>query len=264
MNIAFWNTHRNKEINSLIVNLVIQRDIDVVALAEYDANLDELKEKLNENGIHEYYTSDICERIKLFGRLPSADPGYVDKYCSFLKVNDDVTFCTVHFPSKRFRNPIDYLSEIGKIVNEMEEIKKTETGKFIVMGDFNLNPYDLEMVGFKGFNAIPESMYVKRKKSRSQDDVEYPLFYNPMWGCFGDNSYPPGTYYWRSPSSENPYWNMLDQVLISEPLIDRFKKESLEIVTEIGDMKLYNSNWQPNQHISDHFPIIFSLGNENI
>ncbi len=264
MNIAFWNTHQNKEINSMIVNLVIQRDLDLVTLAEYGANLDELREKLNDNGIREYYIPDICERIKAFGKSTIVDPGYVDKYCSFLKVNNDITFCTVHFPSKRFREPYDYFSEIGKIINEIKEIKKTEAGKIVVMGDFNQNPYELGMIGFNGFNAIPESMHVKRKKTRSHDDVEYPLFYNPMWSCFGDNSYPPGTYFWKNHSSTNPYWNMLDQVLISEPMIDRFRKESLEIVTEIGDVKLYDSNRQPNPHISDHFPIVFSLDDENM
>lgn len=47
MRYLFWNTHRNKNINSIICDLIIENDISVVALAEYTAEASDLIELLN-------------------------------------------------------------------------------------------------------------------------------------------------------------------------------------------------------------------------
>ena len=39
MRILFWNTHRNVDINSYILDIVNQNEIDVLVLAEYMACL---------------------------------------------------------------------------------------------------------------------------------------------------------------------------------------------------------------------------------
>ena len=42
LKILFWNTHSNN-VNEYIVNLVIDNGIDVLVMAEYEDNEDELK-----------------------------------------------------------------------------------------------------------------------------------------------------------------------------------------------------------------------------
>lgn len=42
MRILFWNTHRNVDINSYILDIVNQNEIDVLVLAEYMAEINEL------------------------------------------------------------------------------------------------------------------------------------------------------------------------------------------------------------------------------
>ena len=45
MRILFWNTHKNKDINPYIASLVLDNEIDILALSEYDANIDERSEE---------------------------------------------------------------------------------------------------------------------------------------------------------------------------------------------------------------------------
>ena len=46
MRILFWNTHRNVDINSYILDIVNQNEIDVLVLAEYMAEINELNDNL--------------------------------------------------------------------------------------------------------------------------------------------------------------------------------------------------------------------------
>ena len=41
MRILFWNTHRNVDINSYILDIVNQNEIDVLVLAEYMAEIND-------------------------------------------------------------------------------------------------------------------------------------------------------------------------------------------------------------------------------
>ena len=42
MRTLFWNTHKNTNINAILGELIIENNISVAVLAEYEANLDEL------------------------------------------------------------------------------------------------------------------------------------------------------------------------------------------------------------------------------
>ena len=48
MRILFWNTHRNVDINSYILDIVNQNEIDVLVLAEYMAENNELNDNLKQ------------------------------------------------------------------------------------------------------------------------------------------------------------------------------------------------------------------------
>ena len=48
MKILFWNTNRNKDINKYIVDLVESYKVDVLVVAEYVADTDELDTLLNQ------------------------------------------------------------------------------------------------------------------------------------------------------------------------------------------------------------------------
>jgi endonuclease/exonuclease/phosphatase family metal-dependent hydrolase len=128
----------------------------------------------------------------------------------------------------------------------------------LLIGDFNMNPFDQAMNMATGLNAMMTEKCVARL-SRKQQDQDYPFFYNPMWNLFGDRTPgPPGTYYHTSSSQGMYGWNMLDQVLVRPSALPWFDK--VEILTAAGSSSLLNKSERPNKNIaSDHFPILVKL-----
>ena len=142
----------------------------------------------------------------------------------------------------------------------MERLEdKYKTNSSIVVGDFNLNPFEEPMIGALGAHAIPCKKVAKRNK-RKISGKDYKMFYNPMWNLFGDNSSPPGTYYYSSSEQVSYFWNIFDQVIIRPDVVEFFDINSLKVVTEVDDIKLLNKNGIPDKNnISDHLPIFFSI-----
>lgn len=89
---------------------------------------------------------------------------------------------------------------------------------------------------------------------------EYPFFYNPMWGFFGDRTEgPPGTHFYRHSGHVSFDWNIFDQLLLRTDVLPWFR-DDIEILTRIGETELQLANGRPNSEIgSDHFPIVFRL-----
>ena len=136
------------------------------------------------------------------------------------------------------------------------------TDRLIVMGDFNMNPFDRGMNLAAGLNAMMAKSCVVAG-TRKHLGAEYDLYYNPMWSLLGDLSAgPPGTIY--DTSRRGPYgWSMLDQVILSHSLVDIL--QDVQILTSTGDHSLIDGNGRPSHKVaSDHLPLMLTLrGNEN-
>ena len=77
MRILFWNTHRNVDINSYILDIVNQNEIDVLVLAEYMAEINELNDNLKTKKRYTGFLQDkLIEILK--------------EYLPLLNVNDFV------------------------------------------------------------------------------------------------------------------------------------------------------------------------------
>ena len=134
------------------------------------------------------------------------------------------------------------------------------TNKFILLGDFNMNPYDRGMNLAAGLNAMMTKSCIERGY-RKHLEREYDFYYNPMWSLLGDNTNgPAGTVY--DTSNQGPYgWSMLDQVIIGHSIVGLFR--SVKILTEAGTESLMNSKGHPDAvHASDHFPLLVEFRGE--
>ena len=147
------------------------------------------------------------------------------------------------------------------LATEMRFVKEQyKTNRLVILGDFNMNPYDRGMNLAAGFNA----MMTRKCASpglRRHIDVDYELYYNPMWSLFGDNTEgPAGTVY--DANNQGPYgWSMFDQVVINHSIMHLFEK--VEILTHAGPFPLMNNKGRPNaEQASDHFPILVTLKEE--
>lgn len=263
MNYLFWNTNRNK-INDYIMQVAVNYSCDVLVMAEYQDNIFELLRMLGEHGINLYQVDKIGCRIDI---LTKFKPGEI-KHCSeceyyTIKMIPHETLGShyiafVHFPSKLFTfDDIGFIEQSRLLIQDLNKASK-ELKNSLIIGDFNMNPFERGMVAASAMHAIPSSD-VARRYSRIIKDNEYSMFYNPMWNLYGDFDGTPGTYFYRNSDYVCYFWNIFDQVIIHPSLIDNFDKKSLKIIKGINNTNFINKKGIPNKSISDHLPIFFKI-----
>lgn len=264
MKILFWNTNRNKDINKYIVDLVESYKVDVLVVAEYVADTDELDTLLNQTSQKLQKCMTVgCTRINIWSNYNKIDPATQSKYYSFQIINDAFMICGVHLISNLHGDKSkERAAIIRQIVNEIKQIKeKTSINNIIIIGDLNEMPYEEGCLNADCFHGLPV-LNIQDSFSRIVDAQEYEKYYNPMWNFFGDYNNPPGTYYYNTSSLCAPMWYIFDQVLISKSVIPMFVKDELKIITFSKKFNLKDDKGHPNNNISDHFPIICEI-NDN-
>ncbi len=257
MKIMFWNTNRNNNINEYIAKLIREYNIDILVLAEYTSDSDELITLLfNQSLNFDKCTTIGCERITLFSTYDDITPSTQDTYYSIQIIQNKYILCCVHLMSDLYSNSNERLAVSQQIMRDIEETEKNiGSQKTIIIGDFNEMPYDLGCLNANGFHGLP--VYEPSNKTeRIVNGISYRKFYNPMWNFMGDFSYPPGTYYLNNARLYSPMWYLLDQVILSTDVMSEFKKDSLQIITKCSYFTLTDKNGHPNKKISDHFPIM--------
>jgi exonuclease III len=148
-----------------------------------------------------------------------------------------------------------------RLAAEIRFVKEQQKNdKLIILGDFNMNPYERGMNLAAGLNAMMTKKCVQSGTRRHLGE-DFDLYYNPMWSLFGDiPDGPAGTVY--DTSSQGPYgWSMLDQVLLNYSVVGLFA--DVTILTASGPYSLMDTNGRPDsQNASDHFPIMLTLSKE--
>jgi endonuclease/exonuclease/phosphatase family metal-dependent hydrolase len=217
---------------------------------------------------HNIVSPIACSRITLLSSIPShtlkhkRDGG---KYTTF-ELNTPgaapVLLVVLHLPSKLYRTPDDQLLISTTIRQEIEEIE-TQCGhtNTLVIGDFNMNPFDKGMISVSAFNALPCARIAKNG-SRTFDGRSYKYFYNPSWNLLGDRNDTPGTYFHRTPSGLSHYWNTLDQVIVRPSLSDAIDKQTFRALISAGGKSLISNDRLPD--CSDHLPITLTLNLQQV
>lgn len=175
-----------------------------------------------------------------------------------LPITKEYILAVVHLPSKLHRTSDDQAVIASNLVNRMREIERQQGhSRTIVIGDFNMNPFDHGMMQVNAFNTISVNTIARDiGEFRVFSGEKYPFFYNPMWNFFGDvRDGPPGTYYYNSGASTNHYWHIFDQVLLRPEIRKNLVFNSLELITSDGQVPLLSESGRPNSKISDHLPV---------
>ena len=261
MRVLFWNTQQNKEINQMLKELILENNVSIAVLAEYEDNPNNLIFSLSEHGVVMHLCVTVgCDRLLILSSIDGVEPSIQSAYSSIQIVNKKDILCCVHLPSQiysqsRGRREIA-ISQIVSDICALED--KLNTENVIVVGDFNINPFDSGLVHANLFHGLPVYKEASRK-SRTIDKQEFRMFYNPMWNFLGDFREPYGTYYYGGSDIDNTYWHLYDQVIIRPALRERFLDSSLKIVTEVQSKSLLDGKGHPNKKISDHLPIVFEI-----
>ena len=263
----FWNVNR-RDRRDLIGRLAAQEHADVVVLAEHPAQSKPTLEALRrEVGESFFEPPSDTPRLRLFARRPTLDLQEIYADASgrvtirLLRYErKEFLFVAAHLPSKVNWNREDQTAEVQVLADQIrDEESRRRHRRTILCGDLNMNPFEDGVVQASGLHAMMTKTTVEAG-TRTVQGREYPFFYNPMWGFFGDRTQgPPGTYYYRHSGHLSYEWNIFDQVLIRPEALPWFA-DDVEIVARIGDTELGRPDGRPNREIgSDHFPIVFRL-----
>ncbi len=263
MNFLFWNVGK-RSLSSALVALVQSTKTNVLVLAEYEDDDHAFLRALREREINYFALENIgCTRIKVFTDVePSCfrHKREADRYSirEFSKPGyQPFLLALVHLQSKLHMSEQDQLQEAFYFRQEVEVAEsESKNMNTIILGDFNMNPFEPGMISATAMNSLP-CLRTAKSGSRFINGREHSFFYNPTWNLFGDLDGVPGTYYYKSPSYNSFYWNMLDQVVLRPSIADRLDKKSLRIITKAGSLDLLDKNGRP--AVSDHLPIFFTL-----
>lgn len=265
MRYLFWNTNK-KDVNEIIYSLVKEYTPTILALAEYGKEIGDLAKNINKYTDMSYIATEkfacrvqILIHEKLSQRIKHcADhTNYTIKILPYNSYNDYHIVAFVHLPSKMQDNREKNRHLLEQITCKINALADDKNRKAVILGDFNLNPYEDAMTYLTGCNAV-SSKNVAMKISRKDKNEKYFYYYNPMWNFLGDFKGINGTYYYDKTSDHSRYWNTFDQFVVSPALIKDI--DEIEIIENVGGISLVNKNGVPDPNISDHYPLYFRLG----
>lgn len=262
-NFLFWNIN-HQPLQVQIANLARAEDVDVIILAESSLIPSEVMNSLNKSGAAYRRMRILCEHIELYARFdqkflkPIQEENRFGVYRLSLPLCEEILLVAGHLESKRDQSSESQALDATEVAWTIREVEAREgTSNTILVGDLNMNPFEMGLVGATAFNAVMDRRIAARE-SRVVHRREYPFFYNPMWSLMGDLSPgPPGTHYRGTAEQANCFWNMYDQVLLRPGLISRFDPARLKILE--GDSAGSFLGHLGHPHVSDHLPICFTL-----
>ncbi len=287
LKVMFWNIGKKTGFESKICDIVKNENIDILLLIEakhIDDKLIEagttLKRRKSPNPADEnsktprFYSNNNGYNLEHYHTYPNT------KRMSFYFLSKPrkkkILLCGLHLRSKLMRRTETQQAEASVISSYIKTIeKKVPDKRTIVLGDFNINPFELGMISPMGFNATLSKVIAKSgPREFIKDDYNY--FYNPMWNFMGDINYengnlklPGGYYYKNNDDITQTYWNVFDNVLFRPSLIDEIDLSSISILESSGVSgtstfhcfsNVVSDEYQIDRaNYSDHLPITFKL-----
>lgn len=271
LTVVFWNLAKNSAILPHVGCLAAAHDVDAFFLAESPPDLTPGVAALNlVGGKHRYREEGNGGGKIRAGIAPTpADRTSLSRKSDHLAVwsvrtgsgsPPDVLIAVVPLPGKTGGTTSASQTLVaGSVAAELAEVENRRGhANAVVVGDFNMNPFDEGMTHFAAFHAFM-TKDLAGKRDRGYNGRTYRRLYNPMWGLFGDRTPgPAGSHYWGASQPHNAYWHMLDQVLLRPALVDRLT--ALEVLDDDGRHVLVGSTGHPEkEHLSDHLPILVRL-----
>ena len=257
MKIAFWNIKQNKNLD-YVVKLIDSVCPDVLFLAESSPEMVELLQDR-----YKTLGPGISSEPKIYGFIVSKNlkgsliREYKDRLFLYQLTWQEEFFSlgVVHLPSKLYKSTAAQSEQVAKYVREIrmfeEELQHKNT---ILIGDFNMNPFEPGMVLASLFNSVC-SPAIALKQKRTIDGEDYDYFFNPSWKNYagvGNDVY--GTYYYHACGTDEFHWNNLDQVLIRPSILQQYDPEFF-VLHDVLEFDLRKRN----NGISDHYPILLEL-----
>ena len=159
---------RIANLRTIAGNLVRRYDVDILMLAEAPGPHDEMLKKLNEglpppriNPFRQPDPLSRCEKITIYTRFPKRvfpikveEPHYT---CRLLRRPDEleILLVVVHLGSKLHRSEPSQAASLGPLANTIRSVEQNRIRhqNTIIVGDFNMNPFENGVVCAEDLNA---------------------------------------------------------------------------------------------------------------
>jgi hypothetical protein len=263
----FWNTNR-RPLAGMIARLVEEHGVDVLMLAESGAGAVEVLRRLNEDSSDFHYApSRVPTAVDVFTRFsgeflkPTFESGRVSIRRMALPARAELLLALVHLPSKLYWSDDSQTLECAQLARSIrEEEDRAGHSRTLLIGDLNVDPFEPGVVSASGLHGMMTRQLALRKV-RTVQQRDYPTFYNPMWGHFGDRTEgPSGSYYYERAEHKVYFWHLFDQVLIRPEVLDFCSNDPVTIITRVGETPLLSESAIPDVSVgSDHLPLLFRL-----
>jgi hypothetical protein len=270
MNILFWNINR-KSLSGELRSLSQECDADIIILAESPLSDASVLKTLNVNRKRKYLLPlNLSNYLNIYARInreavqPVTDSGGIAIRHITPPLGLDFILVAVHLPSKLHLDPVDHSLLSVRLSNAIYEAEsRVGHERTMVIGDFNMNPFEDGLVSADGLHAVMDRTTAMRE-TRTVQGEQKRFFYNPMWSRLGDLSKgPPGTYHYTGSGQVCFFWNTFDQVLLRPSLLKYFSEEDLKVITKFNGTNLLSKVGRPDKSkFSDHLPIFIKLKTE--
>lgn len=267
--LLFWNIAKNPVCLEHLPCLARKHEVDVFILAECPDGVN--LEELNALGIGDYQLElNANAKVQAITRLDLQ--AFIHRYTSLGRemavwatvipnTSFEILVAGVHLASKfGGTTEADQTAIASEVIAELNGVEDREQHRNTVMiGDFNMQPYDPGMINLIGMHGLMTKQLAARPDRTYRQKLRR-SFYNPMWGLFGDRTVgPPGSHYWQASVLSNTHWGILDQVLLRPNLTEHLR--NVVILGDDGKHSLLDDDEIPSsKHLSDHLPVVTVLG----
>lgn len=259
LNILFWNLKRNA-IEGYIIDCIVENNVDIAVFSEFDG-VDFIK---IEKSLGKMYGRILAvqddRKVTLIAKttfsvaiIPQQNRYNIYNVKTAVK---DYLLAAIHLEDRRNYESGERIETIKGLVADIEQTEELlKCGNTIVIGDFNANPYDEELLSKFAFNAVLFKTIIDKRELTNPNSLKRKRFYNPILHYISEDTEMYGSFY-HAKDYRTPYWHCLDQVLIRRDLVNSVKH--VEYLKRISTKDLLE-NAIPNGKISDHLPLLVNL-----
>lgn len=207
---------------------------------------------------YEHFPNPGCKRVQIIKRRSVALSLGIQgsRFTSVFIDSLSLHIVSVHMKSQTWTSLDELRYGLNELRLRIDGIGASSETRILVLGDFNVNPFDLPMTAYDGFGATNSHNTTTAQITGSTKS----LYFNPTWQLYS-RTHCPGTYYHRRPSNTSfdvLDYHYLDQVLISEKLKDDLLDQSMEIIENVIDFSLVDA-MKHNEPKTDHLPLSYEL-----
>lgn len=259
MRLLFWNLKKNAN-EKYIVDLLTEQSVDIAIFAEYcNTSFSTVIELLKNNYIH-YDGYGACEKITLLCKkdISISIKREQDRYTlySVCMHNSQYNIIGVHLPAPPNSDANDRKCIIRDLVSDTNELElQSKNYQTIVIGDFNCNPFNEEIIQKDSFNAVLYKPLIEAQETVTYMRKKYRRFYNPIINYISEATQTYGSFYYSSGNAPL-YWNCFDQILVRRCLCENIQR--IEYIKGIKGKQLIKE-CKPNDAISDHLPLLADI-----